>query len=189
MFLWKMLQKGLLHKITCSLPRPPPSPAQATQASAGTAPPLAFTQLTQSESFILFSETLCCPQKFSIWVTRDPKWQGTTSQGTRCSCEYNVSTAPPLAFTQLTQSERSRLILLHGWWIIVLPTRITYSRHMGHTRTPNDQQQLSKYVSTLVKDPKQLAQCSCEGPKNNWNNGCPKSHVFFINISERSCCS
>ena len=68
--------------------------------------------------------------------------------------------------------------------------RITHSRHMGHTRTPNDQQQLSKYVGTLVKDPKQLAQCSCEGPQNNWNNGCPKSHdflfCFFINISERS---
>ena len=42
--------------------------------------------------------------------------------------------------------------------------RITHSRPMGHTRTPNDQQQLSKYVGTLVKDPKQLAQCSCEGP-------------------------
>ena len=101
-------------KITCFLPRPPPSPAQATQASAGTAPPLAFTQLTQSESLILFSESLCCPQEFSIWVIRDQKWQGTTSQGTRCSCEYNVSTAPPLAFTQLTQSERLRL-LLHVW--------------------------------------------------------------------------
>ena len=109
----KKYYKKNFYKITCSLPRPPPSPAQATQASAGTAPPLAFTQLTQSESLILFSESLCCPQKFSIWVIRDQKWQGTTSQGTRCSCEYNVSTAPPLAFTQLTQSER--FFLLHVW--------------------------------------------------------------------------